>query len=85
MKTRCEIYTRVVGYIRPIQQWNLGKIDIIMYVIAGSAISLKYIHPLTKTKKDDKAYSLILKIWRVLASDSKYGDEPSLKIKIENK
>lgn len=24
-RTRCEIYSRVVGYIRPIQQWNGGK------------------------------------------------------------
>ncbi len=22
---KCEVYSRVVGYIRPIQQWNLGK------------------------------------------------------------
>lgn len=21
----CEVYSRVVGYIRPVQQWNLGK------------------------------------------------------------
>lgn len=25
MKTKCEIYSRVVGYIRPINQWNNGK------------------------------------------------------------
>jgi ribonucleoside-triphosphate reductase len=24
-KTRCEVYSRVVGYIRPVQQWNDGK------------------------------------------------------------
>jgi anaerobic ribonucleoside-triphosphate reductase len=24
-RTRCEIYSRVVGYIRPINQWNEGK------------------------------------------------------------
>jgi len=24
-RTKCEIYSRVVGYIRPISQWNLGK------------------------------------------------------------
>ena len=24
-RTRCEIYSRVVGYMRPIKQWNLGK------------------------------------------------------------
>ncbi|MGB9598394.1 MAG: anaerobic ribonucleoside-triphosphate reductase [Minisyncoccales bacterium] len=21
----CEVYSRIVGYLRPIQQWNLGK------------------------------------------------------------
>ncbi|OIO24301.1 ribonucleoside triphosphate reductase [Candidatus Micrarchaeota archaeon CG1_02_51_15] len=24
-RTRCEVYSRIVGYIRPIQQWNAGK------------------------------------------------------------
>jgi len=24
-KTKCEVYSRIVGYIRPIQQWNEGK------------------------------------------------------------
>ena len=24
-RTRCEVYSRVVGYMRPISQWNLGK------------------------------------------------------------
>lgn len=24
-RQRCEIYSRVVGYIRPISQWNIGK------------------------------------------------------------
>jgi len=24
-RTKCEIYSRVVGYIRPINQWNEGK------------------------------------------------------------
>lgn len=24
-KTRCEVYSRVVGYIRPVEQWNPGK------------------------------------------------------------
>ncbi len=24
-RTRCEIYSRVVGYLRPVQQWNTGK------------------------------------------------------------
>ena len=22
---KCEVYSRVVGYLRPVQQWNLGK------------------------------------------------------------
>lgn len=22
---QCEVYSRIVGYLRPIQQWNLGK------------------------------------------------------------
>lgn len=24
-RTRCEIYSRVVGYLRPVKQWNEGK------------------------------------------------------------
>jgi len=24
-RTKCEIFSRVVGYIRPIQNWNVGK------------------------------------------------------------
>ncbi len=24
-RTRCEVYSRVVGYIRPVNQWNDGK------------------------------------------------------------
>jgi len=24
-RTKCEVYSRVVGYIRPIEQWNEGK------------------------------------------------------------
>jgi anaerobic ribonucleoside-triphosphate reductase len=24
-RTRCEVYSRVVGYIRPVNQWNEGK------------------------------------------------------------
>jgi len=26
MKTKCEVYSRTVGYIRPISQWNGGKL-----------------------------------------------------------
>lgn len=24
-KIRCEVYSRIVGYFRPIRQWNKGK------------------------------------------------------------
>lgn len=24
-RTSCEVYSRVVGYLRPVQQWNDGK------------------------------------------------------------
>ena len=24
-RTRCEVYSRVVGYLRPVDQWNNGK------------------------------------------------------------
>ena len=24
-RTECEVYSRVVGYMRPIKQWNRGK------------------------------------------------------------
>lgn len=24
-RTRCETYSRVVGYLRPVAQWNAGK------------------------------------------------------------
>jgi len=24
-RTKCEVYSRVVGYLRPINQWNQGK------------------------------------------------------------
>jgi ribonucleoside-triphosphate reductase (formate) len=24
-RQRCEVYSRVVGYLRPVKQWNLGK------------------------------------------------------------
>uniref|UniRef100_A0A7V6CE18 Uncharacterized protein n=1 Tax=Thermodesulfobacterium geofontis TaxID=1295609 RepID=A0A7V6CE18_9BACT len=45
----CEVYSRVVGYFRPIQNWNLGKqqefrerktvkIDSYMKIKAGSKI-----------------------------------------------
>ncbi|MCD6558026.1 MAG: hypothetical protein J7K31_03295 [Candidatus Aenigmarchaeota archaeon] len=25
VKTRCEVFSRVVGYLRPVNQWNDGK------------------------------------------------------------
>ena len=24
-RQQCEVYSRVVGYLRPVQQWNKGK------------------------------------------------------------
>jgi len=24
-RTKCEVYSRVVGYLRPVIQWNIGK------------------------------------------------------------
>lgn len=27
MKTKCQIFSRIVGYYRPVQQWNEGKIE----------------------------------------------------------
>lgn len=24
-KVPCEVYSRIVGYLRPVQNWNLGK------------------------------------------------------------
>lgn len=24
-RTKCEVYSRVVGYLRPVNQWNEGK------------------------------------------------------------
>ncbi len=24
-RTRCEVYSRIVGYLRPVSQWNVGK------------------------------------------------------------
>lgn len=26
-RQKCEVYSRVVGYIRPVQQWNDGKVS----------------------------------------------------------
>jgi ribonucleoside-triphosphate reductase len=25
MRTKCEVYSRVCGYVRPVAQWNVGK------------------------------------------------------------
>jgi len=25
VKTKCEVYSRIVGYLRPIENWNEGK------------------------------------------------------------
>lgn len=24
-RTKCEVYSRIVGYLRPVNQWNEGK------------------------------------------------------------
>lgn len=24
-RTKCEVYSRIVGYLRPVSQWNIGK------------------------------------------------------------
>jgi ribonucleoside-triphosphate reductase len=26
-RQRCEVYSRVVGFIRPVRQWNNGKVS----------------------------------------------------------
>lgn len=26
-KVRCEVYSRVVGYLRPLRNWNKGKLQ----------------------------------------------------------
>jgi len=26
VRTKCERYSRVVGYLRPVEQWNEGKV-----------------------------------------------------------
>lgn len=26
-RTKCEVWSRIVGYLRPISQWNEGKIE----------------------------------------------------------
>jgi len=27
MKTKCEVYSRICGYLRPTSQWNDGKVQ----------------------------------------------------------
>lgn len=27
IKQECEVYSRIVGYLRPVKQWNKGKIS----------------------------------------------------------
>jgi len=27
MKTKCEVYSRVCGYLRPLTNWNEGKVS----------------------------------------------------------
>lgn len=26
-RTRCEVFSRIVGYLRPVSQWNPGKVS----------------------------------------------------------
>ena len=26
-RTKCEIFSRIVGYLRPVQSWNEGKVE----------------------------------------------------------
>lgn len=26
-RTKCEVYSRIVGYIRPVDNWNPGKVE----------------------------------------------------------
>ncbi len=26
-RTKCEVYSRIVGYLRPVEQWNEGKTE----------------------------------------------------------
>jgi len=26
-RTKCEVYSRVVGYLRPVNQWNEAKVE----------------------------------------------------------
>jgi len=26
-RTKCQVFSRVVGYLRPISQWNNGKVE----------------------------------------------------------
>lgn len=26
-RQRCEVFSRIVGYLRPVQQWNPGKVS----------------------------------------------------------
>jgi len=26
-RTKCEVFSRIVGYLRPVQQWNDGKAE----------------------------------------------------------
>ena len=28
LRTECEVYSRIVGYIRPISQWNVGQKEV---------------------------------------------------------
>jgi ribonucleoside-triphosphate reductase len=44
-RTECEVYSRVVGYLRPVNQWNKGKqqefTDRKMFKIKNNPIKVK--------------------------------------------
>jgi anaerobic ribonucleoside-triphosphate reductase len=44
-RTECEVYSRVVGYLRPVNQWNKGKqqeySDRKMFKINGKPFKVK--------------------------------------------
>lgn len=45
----CEVYSRVVGYFRPVKNWNLGKqaefSDRLPYDVTKSMVSSAVLHP----------------------------------------
>lgn len=54
IKVPCEVYSRIVGYLRPIQNWNAGKQqefdDRVVYSVDLSALPEKKPRPLLAGK-----------------------------------